>query len=743
MRRIIAILAAVSMIVTPAVPAEDAGHKGQQPGINAPPEHSGRAASPGQQSHPEQTVIRSSVDLVLIDARVTDRSGKPILGLKPEDFSLTEDGHPQKISSLDYNNIEGVERATVASAAPLVVPMGTIPPPKPEAIRSAVRDHRLIVLFFDLTALHPDDLIRAQEGAEDYIAKQMSPADLVGVAVFGNQLKVPVHFTNNKEVLMRAIKRLRAGKDAELADMADAAAQPGEDTTSEDTGAAFTADETEFNIFNTDRKLAALQSLAILLRDIPGRKSVVQFTGGIVQTGDENRAQLVATTDAANRANVSFYTVDARGLFSMPPGGEAREGSSAGSAMFIGSGKATIAHQASRAVFSGAEVFHESASRHNSRETLSTLASDTGGRSFFDLGEFSDVFKKIQSDSPGYYLIGYNSTDTRENGAWRRVRVKVSVRGARVQSRPGYYAAHNFGQATSEDRERQLMDAMRDEAPRVELPVALETCYFRLSDQNILVPIAAKLPSSALDWAQKRGRRQAVFDFAAEVRDAASSKVVAALRDQITVTLGADRFDRLQKQSLVYQGGVVLGPGNYKLKFLVRENESGRIGSFEEDLTLPEAQHQKLELSPMLLSGQIEAIQKSSEVSKKTLGRETKLKSSPLEYSGQRIVPSVTRVFTRQQQLYVFFQAYLPGKTDPSTMRAGLVFFRGGRRGEETQLAAPAEVDDKTHTASFRINLPLEKLEPGAYTVQAVVVQGGGDLAAFARNSFELRTASP
>jgi VWFA-related protein len=702
------------------------------------------SASPGQQASPEMGTIRSSVDLVLIDVRVTDKSGKPLTGLKKEQFSITEDGHPQKISSMDYNNIEGIESAAAGSAAPIVVPMGTVPPPKPEAIRAAVRDHRLIVLFFDLTALHPEDLLRAQEGAENYIGKQISQADLVAVAVFGNQLRIPVHFTNNRDVLVRAIKSLRAGKDAALADMAEAAAQPGEDTTSEDTGAAFTADETEFNIFNTDRKLAALQSLAVLLRDIPGRKSVVQFSGGITQTGEENRAQLLATTDAANRANVSFYTVDARGLFPMPPGGEARQGSSNGSAMFLGGDKPTIAHQASRAMFNGSQLMQESASRHNSRETLSTLAADTGGRSFFDLGDFSDVFRKIQSDSPGYYLIGYYSSDTRKNGAWRRVEVKIDMRGVKVLARQGYYAPHDSGVNTPEDRERQLLDALRDEAPRVELPIALETCYFRLGDKDLFVPIAAKLPSSALEWAQKRGRRQAVFDFAAEVRDGTSSKVVAALHDQVTVTLGTDRFNQLQKQSLLYQGGVVLGPGNYKLKFLARENESGRIGSFEQDLSLPLAQHEKLELSPMLLSSQLGALQgRTSEVSKKTLGREVKLKSSPLEFSGERIVPSVTHVFTTRQQLYVFLQAYAPQKTDLSRIRAGLVFFCRGQRREETPLVEPAAVDGRTHTASFRINLPLEKLPPGGYTVQAVVVEDGGSLVAFRRNSFELQTASP
>ena len=694
-------------------------------------------ASPA--AHPRQATFRSSVDLVLIDVTVTDRSGKPVLGLKPEQFSVTEDGHPQKIASLDYYNIEALEKANVTSALPIVVPMGTVAAPKLEAARAAVRDHRLVVLFFDLTALHADDLLRAREGAENYIGEQMSPADLVAVAVFGSQLRVPVHFTNNREVLMRAVKNLRPGKDASLADTAEAAAQPGEDPTSEDTGAAFTADETEFNIFNTDRKLAALQSLSELLREVPGRKSVIQFSGGITQTGDENRAQLAATTDAANRANVSFYTVDARGLFAAPPGGEARQGSSGASAMFAGQGNPTIAQQTSRAMFNGSAVMQQSASRHNSRETLSTLAADTGGRSFFDLGNFSDVFKKIQSDSPGYYLIGYSSTDNRQNGAWRAVKVKVSIPGARVQFRPGYYAPHSFRLATAQDREQQLMDALREDTPRVELPVALETCYFRLGSKNIFVPIAAKLPSSALEWAEKRGRRQAVFDFAAEVRDARSSKVVAALRDQITVTLGASRFHQLQKQSLVYQGGVVLGPGNYNLKFLARENESGRIGSFEEDLNLPAAQDEKLELSPMLLSSQLEAVQKTSEVSKKTLGREMKLADSPLEFSGERIVPSVTRVFTTHQQLYVFFQAYLPEKIDGSTMRAGLVFFRDGKRCNETPLVEPATVDEKAHNVSFRINLPLQSLMPGGYTVQAVVVEDGGSLAAFARSSFEVR----
>lgn len=742
MRKLFAIFAIISIVV-PAIPAQPAAPQDRQEPVNPRQGPAKPMAPPVAAPLSTKGTIRSTVDLVLIDVRVTDKAGNPITGLKPEQFSVTEENQAQKIASFEYNDIEGVEKAHVASVLPIVVPMGTLPPPKPEYVHAAVRDHRLIILYFDLTSLQNDDLLRSQQAAEKYIANDISPADLVAIAYFGNQIKVPVHFTNDRDVLMRAIKSLRPGKDAQLADMAQAAAQPGEETTSEDTGAAFTADETEFNIFNTDRKLAALESLSSLLRDIPGRKSVIQFTSGITQTGEENRSQLQATTDAANRANVSFYAVDARGLLPMPAGGEAREGTSSGSTMFISGGKPTLRHQASRAMFSGAEVMQESAARHDSRETLSTLASDTGGRSFFDLGDFKDVFHQVQADSVGYYLVGYYSTDNRKNGAWRRVQVRVDSPGARVRFRQGYYAPRDSSLATAQDREKQFMEALRDDAPHVDLPIALETSFFRLNDKDVFVPITAKLPSSVLDWAEKKNQHRVTFDFAAEVHDATTNKVVAALRDQITVTLDSDRYSQMQKQSLVYQGGVVLGPGAYKLKFLARENESGRIGSFEGDLNLPQRLPEVLELSPMLLSSQLQTIQATREVSKKTLGQEAKLQSTPLEFSGQRIVPSVTHVFNTKQELYVFFQAYIPENTDSTKMRAGLLFFCNGQKVSETPLVEPTSIDPKNRTVSFRIDLPFDKFVPGGYSVQAVVVEDGGDMAAFARNNFALLPSSP
>jgi VWFA-related protein len=707
LRRMIALLAAAAL-VSPA-------------GLAQNPQQPARPSAPPQVSPNQKGAIRATVNLVEADVAVTDKDGKPFKGLRQDQFSIAEDGKDQKISTFDYYDVEKLETAESGDTAPITIPIGSVAPP--EEVRQQIRDRRMMVLFFDLTSLQPNDLTRSTLAAKQFLRKQMTPADLVGVVAFGNQLRVIADFTNDRDLLFSAVDALLPGKDAQLAALAAATSTGIDAAVTEDTDAAFTADDADFNAFNTDRKLIALESLADLLRDIPGKKSVLQFTSGITQTGADNRSQLRATTDAANRANMSIYTVDSRGLLAEIPGGDASVGAASGNAMYT-----------------GAAVFQQSGARQDSRETLATLAADTGGRSFFDLGDLGQAFHSVQSDTSGYYLLGYYSTNTARDGRWRTIRVKLAgIPGARIRYRQGYYAPKDFGIYTTEDRERQLEDAMRSDAPVVELPIAVETGYFRLDNRRIYVPISAKLASSALQWAQKSGRRQVEFDFAAEVHDSQSGRVAGALRDTITVRLDSARYEEIQQNALVYQGGIILPPGNYKLKFLARENESGRIGTFEDELKLPAVEPDRVQLSSVVLSSQLVEVQKSSEVQTKRFAPDAKVKDLPLDMAGERIIPSVTRVFTNQQMLYIFFQAYVPEKVDPNQLRAGLEFLRNGARISQTPIVAPAKVDDKTRTASFRISLPLNTVAIGRYTVQAVVVEAGGAQAAFGRNYFALR----
>jgi VWFA-related protein len=146
----------------------------------------------------------------------------------------------------------------------------------------------------------------------------MTKADVVAVVAFSTRITVLANFTNDRATINKAIAQLTANSSSDLASPLYAAAENGEYDVQEYTGAAFTPDETEFNVFNTDQKLAAVEGLANVLGGIPGRKALVEFTGGITQTGEENRTQLRAATDAANRADVSIYSIDSRGLFAVP-----------------------------------------------------------------------------------------------------------------------------------------------------------------------------------------------------------------------------------------------------------------------------------------------------------------------------------------------------------------------------------------------------------------------------------------
>ncbi|MGA9885204.1 MAG: VWA domain-containing protein [Candidatus Acidiferrales bacterium] len=688
--------------------------------------------------HLSSNVLRAQSQIVRIDVEVTDGKGRPIKGLRPDQFTITDDGKIEKISAFSYADIEQMETAGPDNSKPIVVPVDNagpgVAPAAEEAVSNQVHDRRMIVLFFDMTSMATDDILRAHDAAEKFLKTQMSPADLVAVVVFSTNLDILANFTNNRATLEKAVAALVPGAASQLGNPLYAAAQNGEYSVQQDTGAAYTADETEFNVFNTDQKLEAIENLTEVLAGIPGRKALVEFTGGITQTGEENRAELRAATDAANRADVSIYSIDARGMFATPPGGDATTAASTGNSMFT-----------------GASVFHQTDQREDSRDTLATLSTDTGGRAFFDLGDLSDAFPKIESENSGYYLIGYNlPPDVKRDGTWHAVRVKVNAPGAHVRYRNGYYAPRDFQHLEKEDRDQQLADAMNSEDPEVDLPIAVETGMFRISDRQAYVPIAAKLSSSALDWAKKHGRHEAAFDFAAEVRAVPSGQIVAQLRDTITVHLDEQRYQQVSRSDLVYQGGVVLAPGNYRLKFLAREDESGKIGTFEEPLSIPARSTSRMTLSSVLLSSQLVPAEKSSEVRTQGEGIRARLTESPLEVQGEKIIPSVTRFFNQGQTLFIFFQAYLPekgGKSsafDAATLRGGLVFFRNGVQVNATPLLAPTEIDQRSHTASFRLSIPLDKLPKGRYTVQAVAIAAGTQQSAFGRSYFALeQSASP
>src|SRR5580765_4123939 len=261
-----------------------------------------------------QPVFRSGTELVLVNVGVRDRNGAIVRGLRQEDFALSEDDKAQTITSFDF---EEPDRAAPELTAPETT--AVLGPPSPRAAppqaRSTpaeprkvdMRGRRLIVLLFDLSSMEPEAVTRAVSAAHDYVDRKRSPADLIGVASFSTSLRVDQDFTADKDLLDAAIDRFggAGGAGLEAGTTGDAEGTP-------DTGTAFTPDDTEFNIFSTDRRLDALQWLADALSGIDQKKSVVYFSSGISQTGQDNQVELRRTVDRANRANVSIYAADMR-----------------------------------------------------------------------------------------------------------------------------------------------------------------------------------------------------------------------------------------------------------------------------------------------------------------------------------------------------------------------------------------------------------------------------------------------
>jgi VWFA-related protein len=665
--------------------------------------------------------ISVTTKLVVVNVEVRDKNGRPIEGLKPQDFTITEDEKPQKLSVFEFQRLETQalppEPATTGPTEVRIArvePKRNITPSNPGQVR--FKDRRLLVLFFDLSSMPPEDQIRAQKAAMKFLDTQITPADMVAVMTFSTRLNVVEDFTSDRDKLRADIKALHIGEASELADLA----ATGEDSTT-DNGSAFTADDTEFNVFNTDRKLSALEDATRMLASLPEKKAVVYFSSGVSKTGTENQSQIRSTTNAAVKANVSFYPIDARGLVASAPGGDARSGSARGSGMYSGSAQ-TSARQ----------------SMNDSQETLTTLAADTGGKALLDNNDLSMGIQQAQKDVASYYILGYYTSNPATDGKFRKIRVKLNQaqhQQAKLNYRTGYFADKEFKNFTAGEKERQLEEAIMLGDPLTDLPLALELNYFKMGKSTYFVPVAVKIPGSAIETLKKSGGEQAELDFIAQVRDSAG-KLVGTVRDGLPLKLKGEGAGGLAKKNLEYDSGFTLAPGNYTIKFLARENVTGHMGTFETKFTVPDlaAQSPWLHTSSVVWANQREnmaAALGTAEKSKKLLA------AHPLIQDGQKLIPSITRVYRTSQNLYVYLEVYdagLAGGAKTPDVLASLSFFRGSTRTFQSEaIRIQTQSSSRQHTVPVRFEVPLASLKPGRYTCQVNLIDNVAQKFAFAR----------
>ena len=462
--------------------------------------------------------------------------------------------------------------------------------------------------------------------------------------------------------------------------------------------------------FNNDVRLRALKTLATALQPIQQKKALIYFSSGMERSGTDNQVELRAAVNAAVRANVSIYPVDVRRAPAIVPGGSARQGSRGGLAAFSGS--------------AASRQFSQLAAQ---QETLTALASDTGGTAFVDTNDFGEAFARVERDISSYYLLGFSSTNTTRDGRYRRITVRLRERpGLKIQAKEGYYADRDFAHTVRADREVQLQEQLSTPIPATDVPLFVTTGWFRMSADKYYMPISVVVPGAVLSVKQEGGPAAAAgLDVAGFIRDERGFPV-GRIRD--TVTVPPSPSGTLAAHQVLYRTSATLPPGRFTVKIAVRENADGRMGTFETTLVVPELKQAAVKVSSVVLGTQLQSA-------------ETRKAPSPLVREGVEVVPNITHIVGHDQKLYFYYEVYDPTIEDGAArLQTNLSFYRGKVKVFETPVVERTRIDAADRRAAiFQFEIPAQSVQPGLYTCQVNIIDQAGGKFAFPRLPLYLR----
>jgi len=731
--QIVALLAAWLLLANalPARPQSAPQSQAQPPQHQSP---QSQPAAPPEAPQRPQYRMRITSELVLVNVVARDKKGNLIRGLKKEDFTVTEDGKRQQISTFDFENVDelataGAAQATITGAAGSAnllhsAPVGANP--------FDARDRRLMLLFFDFSGMDPEQIDRGVDSAKKFVKDKMLPADMIALVSLSTNMRVDLDFTSDKAKVLSVLSSYTSSQ-GQGYDLGSEGASEGE----AESGGSYTPDDTDYNTFTADRKLLALQAIMQALGKIDQKKSIIYFSNGITQSGVDNQSALRATTASAVRANVSIYPLDVRGLQAFPPGGEAQNASLHG-----------------QSAYNGNAVFNDLNGNANSQETLATLAEDTGGKAFFDSNDFSGVFSQVQKDTSAYYVLGFTSTNPLKDGHFRHLKVQLNRQDAKLEYRSGYYAGRDFQHLNNSDREEQLTDELEAQLPQTDVAVYAGAHYFRQDDSHYYLGVSLVIPGSQIPFVQAKDKDSATIDIIGEVL-AGGKLPVGHQRD--TVKLAVDSAQQVRRKNVQYNTGFVLAPGSYHLKFVVRENRTGRMGTFETDVQIPDLRKVPLRMSSVVLASQ------------RVPATGNKKGPHPLIQNQTELVPNITHVFTQDQHLYLQYEVYdaahamkgAPAATqadgsnaanapkekaprDAVRVLTSIEFLQGDAKVYESKQVVANEVTAPDRKAViFQIDLPLQSLKPGFYMCQVNVVDDNAGNFAFPRWPILVKEAAP
>lgn len=656
-------------------------------------QQSGAPAAPRPEGPSQQPPVtfRAEINYVEVDARVVDAAGRFVPGLQQADFQVLEDGKPQQVSVFSFVNIP-VERAD----QPLFTPQ----PIEPD-VASNVRgtDGRIYLLVLDDLHTLPQRSLLTRRAARRFVERYLGANDAAAVVYTSGRTDVSQEFTSSRRRLLAAIDaflgRRPRGSTLERIDEEQRTRdfrQQGDRVT----------DPLLFERgYNARTSLDSLRRLADYMAGVSGRrKALVLFSEGIDYdiTDPFNNQDATAVQQAsreaiaaATRANVAVYGIDPRGLTQL--GDDMIE-------------VASLPEDPQLRL--GASAFQDEL--RLAQDSLRVLSSETGGFAVVNRNDFDGAFDRIVADNSSYYVLGYYSTNTRRDGRFRRIDVKVSRPGLTVRARKGYAAAR--GRAPEEKRSPNapspaLRAAIASPLPVSALPLEATAAVFKGAAPNGAVVLSTLVGTRDLPLTEKDGAFQNALEQVVTAVDY-RGKTYDGGRRTVTLNLKPDSVPRVRAAGFRMLSQIDLPPGRYQVRIAVAESGAGRSGSVLVDLDVPDFAKAPFTMSSLALTSATSQM------------GPTAREKDPLA----RMLPgplTTFREFPVGDELALFAEVYDRTTTQPHTVEIAATLRAEG--GGQVVFQTREERDSRELAGGpggygFSARIPLKAVAPGVYVLR-------------------------
>jgi VWFA-related protein len=683
------------------------------------------SASPGAQAPAAQEpelILPTSVEVVRLDVVVTDKRGRARAGLTREDFAVFEDGKPQPIVQF-----QAFARPQPSTSPRPSSPIETKANEKEEDEAEDLLPARYVVLVIDDVHMEFESLSRVRKALARFLEEDLRPEDQVALVTTSGASALSQEFTADRAVLQQTLSRLSAqghppqrtdipyvsDYQAELIEnedpMAlDAAAQEvlqaglvQDLSSAEDVARRKARGVLTEAVYDARLTLETLESLCRGLSGLTGRKALFLVSDGFLTSlsargGTTFDVRRIA--DAGTRAGVVVYALDTRGLVAAPPG--------AGAASLRRPGPAT---------FGSVEAIQRR-SVEATRDAMNALAADTGGFLVENSNNLRAGLREMLKDTETYYVLAYEPTNTKRDGVFRRIEVRLpGVPGARARTRSGYFAPDDgrlgVTDATAEaearraeQRRSEMRTALNSLAPLNAIPVRLSADFLSLDPGVTQVVVSGSVDVATLPFVRRRDRRQATVESVALVYDEKGAVAATLPTERTAMDLADADYGQLLREGLAYQKAVPLPPGRYQVRLAVREDATGLLGSAWQRVEIPELAPGRLALSSLFLLKE---------------GGPNEAPASP-DAVPTLLTAQALRRFSRTESLYVELYAYNP-KRDASGAIDLVAQAEVWRGGVVLGTAAPEPMEQGQGPVPHTSRIRLQRFEPGDYELRVTV----------------------